>query len=153
MRFIQIHLSAIVFVVKYLTIYTPFQKRIDKDEYTTVAEFVRDLRRTFANCFRYNTSISDLKSTDGFRPVATKMLTHAEEYLAFFIGRTEAPNMVYPKLLYCWKICLSVLDTLLLLTNPEDGLQTAHFFLHPVSFFFGGSFPPEYLQKVSTPIG
>jgi len=126
--------------------------RIEKDDYATVAEFVRDLRRVFGNCLRYNTSINDLKCTDGFRPVATKMLSYAEECLNYFIAEKELPYSVYPKLLYCWKICLGVLDTLLFLSNPDDKLQTTHFFLHPVSFFFGGSYPPEYLQKVKNPM-
>jgi hypothetical protein len=37
--------------------------------------------------------------------------------------------------------------------NADDGLPTAHFFLHPASFYFSDKqYPPDYLQKVVEPM-
>ena len=66
--------------------------------------------------------------------------------------QTHTTKPLYPRLLYCWKKCLQILDHALTLKNPEDQYPTAHYFLHPVSFYFGGQVPPDYLQTVSTPI-
>lgn len=116
--------------------------KLDKGEYASVTEFILDLRRTFGNCLRYNTS-----AHDGFRPVAVEMQSTSEELLAYFLK--DSP---YTRLLYCWKLCVSVLDALLNLTNATDGHQTAHYFLHPVSFYCGGNFPSDYLQKIKKPM-
>lgn len=121
--------------------------KLDKNEYNSIASFVLDLRRIFANCLRYNTSIKD-----SLRPIAVEVLVAAEEYLNVFLAKPEHPTQVYPPMLFCWKLCLSVLDTLYNLTNPEDGQPTALYFLHPVSFYCGGQFPPDYLEKVSQPM-
>ncbi len=121
--------------------------RLDKNQYETVADFVLDLRRICSNCLQYNTTIND-----SFRPVATECLTTIEQLCKFFIGKNESPKIVYPRLLYCWEECLKVIDALLKITNPDDGYQTAHFFLQPVSFFCGGQWPHGYLDKVQKPI-
>lgn len=121
--------------------------RLDKNQYETVADFVLDLRRICSNCLQYNTTIND-----SFRPVATECLTTMEQLCKFFIGKNESPKIVYPRLLYCWEECLKVIDALLKITNPDDGYQTAHFFLQPVSFFCGGQWPHGYLDKVQKPI-
>ena len=115
---------------------------LEKGDYVSVTEFIRDVRRTFGNCLRYNTSVKD-----GFRPVAMEMQNTSEELLSYFLS-----HVPYSRLLYCWKLCVSVLDAILNLTNPSDGHQTAHYFLHPVSFYCGGNFPPDYLQKVQRPM-
>jgi hypothetical protein len=123
------------------------QNKVDKNEYSSIAAFCLDLRRIPANCLRYNTSIKD-----SLRPVAVKVLSCAEQLLTVFLAKSEHPTVVYPPLLFCWKLCLSVLDTLYNLTNPNDGQPTALYFLHPVSFYCGGQFPPDYLQKVKHPM-
>jgi hypothetical protein len=116
--------------------------KLEKGDYTSVTDFCLDLRRTFGNCLRYNTSVQD-----GFRPVAIEMQATSEELLAYF-----SKDSPFPRLLYCWKLCVSVLDAMLNLTNATDGHQTAHYFLHPVSFYCGGNFPPDYLQKIEKPM-
>ena len=121
--------------------------KLDKNQYSNVAEFVLDVRRICANCLRYNTSVND-----SFRPLAKKLAQQTEGILALFVAAPAAPKRVYPRLLYCWKLCLSLLDTLLNMTNPTDGHQTAYFFMHPVSFYLGGALPQDYLAKVQTPM-
>lgn len=121
--------------------------KLDKNQYNNVAEFVLDVRRIFANCLRYNTSVND-----SFRPLAKKLAKQTEGILALFLAAPAAPKRVYPRLLYCWKLCLSLLDTLFNMTNPTDGHQTAYFFMHPVSFYLGGALPQDYLAKVQTPM-
>lgn len=118
--------------------------KLEKDDYRDLNEFVLDLRRIFANCLRYNTSIKD-----SFRPLGRDMLIAAEQLMAHFIGEAEC---TYTQLLYCWRLCLGILDALLNVTNPSDGHQTVHYFLHPVSFFFGGVYPPDYLDKITKPM-
>ncbi|MFN9979285.1 MAG: bromodomain-containing protein, partial [bacterium] len=60
---------------------------------------------------------------------------------------------LYPPLLYCWQVCVGSLDVLLAMKNADDGLPTAHFFLHPASFYFSDKqYPPDYLQKVVEPM-
>ena len=128
------------------------QNKLDKNEYQTVAHFVLDLRRIFGNCFRYNTSIKDR-----LRPVAGELLQTAEDLMVTFLVRGQKPggNMngeLYPPILYCWELCIKVLNTLFNLTNPDDGQATALYFLHPVSFYFGGQLPPDYLSMVKKPM-
>lgn len=119
----------------------------DRNEYGTISAFVLDLRRIFSNCLRYNTSIKD-----SLRPVAVQGLETTEKLLTVFLGKTEAPAQAYPPLLFCWKLCINVLDTLYNLTNPDDGNMTCYYFLYPVSFYCGGQFPPDYKQKISKPM-
>uniref|UniRef100_A0A7S2EII2 Bromo domain-containing protein n=1 Tax=Ditylum brightwellii TaxID=49249 RepID=A0A7S2EII2_9STRA len=121
--------------------------KLEKNEYPTCALFVLDLRRIFGNCLRYNTSIND-----SFRSVATEMISYTEDYLKYFVEPNTNGLLAYPRLLYCWKLCLSILDELISMTNPSDGHQTVHYFLHPVSFYCGGEFPPGYVDKVKTPM-
>jgi hypothetical protein len=133
--------------IKFPVDLSTMQSKLDKNEYDSIASFVLDLRRIFANCLRYNTSIKD-----SLRPIAVEVLVAAEEFMTVFLAKPEQPTQVYPPMLFCWKLCLSVLDTLYNLTNPEDGQPTALYFLHPVSFYCGGQFPPDYLEKVSKPM-
>ena len=79
------------------------------------------------------------------------MLILFENLMFFFLGRHES-FPVYPPLLYNWKNCLGILDKILEIKNPNDQLQTAHFFLHPVSFFYHGDWPSDYLTKITTPM-
>lgn len=118
--------------------------KLEKNEYRDLNEFVLDLRRVFGNCLRYNTSIKD-----SFRTLGMDMLMTAEQLMAHFIGEAES---TYLPLLYCWRLCVGILDALLNVINPADGHQTAHYFLHPVSFFFGGVFPSDYLDKIKKPM-
>mmetsp|Transcript_20704 Transcript_20704/g.50839 ORF Transcript_20704/g.50839 Transcript_20704/m.50839 type:complete len:1283 (-) Transcript_20704:46-3894(-) len=122
------------------------QSKLERNEYQTPAGFVLDLRRIFANCLIYNSQVST------FRRVAVDVLATGEQLITVFLAQPEHPTVVYPPLLFCWKLCLSVLDTLYNLTNPQDGAPTALYFLYPVSFYCGGQFPPDYLTKVTKPM-
>ena len=133
--------------IKYPMDLNTMQSKLEKNEYSTVADFVLDLRRIFANCLQFNTSIKDT-----LRPIAVECLVTAEELMTFFLAKPEFPAAAYPPQLYCWKLCLSVLDTLYNLTNPGDEQPTVLYFLYPVSFYCGGHFPPDYLAKVSKPM-
>lgn len=95
-----------------------------------------DLRLIASNCLQYNTTLDD-----SFRPIATEFLSTVEDLCKFFIAKPEMPNVVYPSLLYCWTACVEVIDELVNMTNPVDRLQTAWFFLHPVTYFCGGEYP------------
>eukprot|EP00581_Thalassiosira_minuscula_P010553 CAMPEP_0183712840 /NCGR_PEP_ID=MMETSP0737-20130205/7896_1 /TAXON_ID=385413 /ORGANISM="Thalassiosira miniscula, Strain CCMP1093" /LENGTH=752 /DNA_ID=CAMNT_0025941553 /DNA_START=130 /DNA_END=2385 /DNA_ORIENTATION=+ len=121
--------------------------KLDKNQYAYIGDFVLDLRRIAANCLQYNTTIDD-----SFRPLAIDFLTTAEDLCKFFIAKVEAPKVAYPPLLYCWPECIKAIDELVNMTNPDDNLQTAWFFLHPVSYFCGGAYPDGYLDKVKNPI-
>jgi hypothetical protein len=79
------------------------------------------------------------------------MPTMSEELMHLFI-QSLSVKPLYPKLLYCWTMCLKIIDEALGLQNPDDGYPTIHYFLHPVSFYFGGIFPPGYLEKVTVPM-
>jgi len=120
--------------------------RLDKNTLTQVSEFASDLRQIFGNCLLFNALAGD-----SFRPVAQSMANASEELMHLLIQQHSATS-IYPKLLYCWKMCLQIIDKALELKNPDDGYPTIHYFLHPVSFFFGGGFPPEYFEKVKTPM-
>jgi hypothetical protein len=134
------------------------QLRLEKDLYKDTTTFCRDIRRIFANCLRYNTSIKD-----SLRPVAVQVLQTAEQLMMQYVGRPSAAaanaatgqqgqQQSYPPLLFCWKLCIEILDTLYNLVNPADGQPVALYFLHPVSYYCGGQFPTDYLQKVSKPM-
>ncbi|VEU40194.1 unnamed protein product [Pseudo-nitzschia multistriata] len=124
--------------------------------YTTVAAFVWDLRRIFGNCLRYNTT----NGKDSLRPIAVETLDAADQLCTFFLAKHEyaqnataaSATPLYPPLLFCWKLCVNVIDTLYNLTNPQDGNPTAYYFMHPVSFFFGGTLPVDYLHKAPNPM-
>eukprot|EP01083_Nonionella_stella_P129431 392749_1 len=77
------------------------------------------------------------------------MAQTSEDLMILFLPKTKKP--MYKKLLYCWKRCLEIIDDALALKNPDDGYPTVHYFLHPVSFYFGGVLPPDYLGKVKNP--
>ena len=79
-------------------------------------------------------------------------LTTAEELCRYFILKHEAPKKPYRSILYCWVECIKVIDEAIKLTNPDDGHQTAWFFLHPVNYFCGGQWPEGYLDKIEKPI-
>ena len=123
--------------------------KLENNVYATIPEFVRDIRRICGNCLRYNTTAGDT-----FRPVAVEMTRETESLLSLFVQHPERPHVMYayPPLLYCWQVCVASLDVLLAMKNPEDELPTAHFFLHPASFYFGGEFPPDYQAKVPVPM-
>lgn len=122
-------------------------QKLERDQYTSIPEFALDLRRVFSNCLRFNTT-----KQDSFRPIAVQLLKTAEELMAWFLGKAEAPNQAYPPLLYCWGLCINLIDLLLNVTNPTNGHQTAHYFMHPASYYFLGSFPKDYLEKVPNPM-
>ena len=122
-------------------------QKLDKNKYNTVGEFVDDLRLIASNCLIYNTTIND-----SFRPVAVDFLTTAEELCGYFILKHDAPKKPYRNILYCWVECMKVIDEAIKLTNPDDGHQTAWFFLHPVNYFCGGQWPDGYLDKIEKPI-
>jgi len=120
--------------------------RLDKNQYTTVADFVLDIRRVFANCLRYNA-----EAANPLRIVAREMLISAEALMIYFLQVGGAHVLPYSPLLSCWKMVVDGLDHLLTLTTSEGHLL-AHYFLHPPSYYFGGIYPTDYLIKVSTPM-
>jgi len=125
------------------------QNKLDRNEYSTVAQFVLDLRRIFANCLRFNTSMKDR-----LRPLAAELLATAEDLSVTFLitGQKLPASDVYPPLLYCWSFCIKVLNTLFNLTNPCDQQPTVLYFLHPVTMYCGGQYPPDYLTLVKKPM-
>lgn len=138
--------------IKHPVCISGMQNKLDKNEYKTVAQFVLDLRRIFANCLRFNTSMKDR-----LRPLAVDLLSTSEDLIATFLIRgqklpTNNPSDVYPQLLYCWSFCIKVLNTLFNLTNPVDGQPTVLYFLHPVTMYCGGQYPPDYLNLVKRPM-
>lgn len=138
--------------IKHPVCITGMQSKLDKNEYKTVAQFVLDLRRIFANCLRFNTSMKDR-----LRPLAVELLSTGEDLIATFVIRgqklpSSSPSDIYPQLLYCWSFCIKVLNTLFNLTNPADGQPTVLYFLHPVTMYCGGQYPPDYLNLVKRPM-
>lgn len=121
--------------------------KLEKGKYNKPADFAIDLRRIFGNCLRFNTT-----KQNSFRPIAVQMLKTAEELMAHFVAKPELPNQVYPPLLFCWELCINLIDRLLNVSNQSNGHQTAHYFMHPASYFFGGTFPADYLSKVTKPM-
>jgi Bromodomain len=129
------------------------QTKLDKNSYKKLDHFVLDLRRVFANALRYNTSIKD-----SLRPLAVEGLQCAESLMLMFLARNfTSPSgggtqYCYTPLLYCWNVCINIMDTLYNLVNPSDGQPMAYYFLHPVSVYCGGKFPPDYLDVVKKPM-
>jgi Bromodomain len=139
--------------IKHPMCISTMQNKLDKNEYRTLAQFVLDLRRIFANCLRFNTSMKDR-----LRTVSVELVSTAEDLLVAFLIRGQNPPLpagapdVYPPLLYCWSFCMKVLNTLFNLTNPSDGAPTVLYFLHPVTCYCGGQYPPDYLTLVKKPM-
>lgn len=124
------------------------QSKLDNDQYKTVGEFVLDIRRIFGNCLQFNTTVEK----DSLRPVAVDSLGTAEELMTYFLAKPEHPQVAYPQLIFCWRLCLQTLDTLFNIKNPDETLPIAFFFLYPVSFFYGGQFPADYKKVVPKPM-
>ena len=128
-------------------------ERLEKKSYSSVLDFVLDLRRIFGNCFRYNISSSD--DTKRLRVNARKMLMSSEQFLHHFLPNEDSGSgkFLYPKLLYCLNFCFEkILDPILDLKNPEDNQQTVWYFIHPASYFFGGNLSQAYKNKVKNPM-
>lgn len=95
---------------------------------------------------------------DRLRGLAIDLLTTAEDLMVAFLvrgqkmGGTVGGSDLYPPLLYCWSFCIKVLNTLFNLTNPSDGQPTVLYFLHPVTAYCGGQYPPDYLNLVKKPM-
>ena len=123
------------------------QAKLERNQYSTIAAFVLDLRRIFSNCLRFNTSIKDK-----LRPVAVSTLKTAEELCTVFLAKPESPTVAYTPLLYCWVLCISILDQLYNLTDEESGQPIAFYFLHPVPCYTGGQYPEGYLEKIKKPM-
>ena len=119
--------------------------KLENGSYSNLPDFVLDVRRISANCLRYNTSMKD-----SIRQSAVNVLKTAEDLMLVFLTGQDFPP--YPRLLYCWTLCINVLDTLCNIVNPTDGQPTVLYFLHPVSAYFGGQFPAGYREKVSNPM-
>lgn len=120
--------------------------RLDKSRHTNVKDFVSDLRRIFGNCLRFNALAGD-----SYRPVARAIAKTSEELMHLFIQSNSATPL-YPKLLYCWNKCLTIIEDALSLKSPNTQLAAIHFFLHPVPFFLNGTYPEGYLDVVTTPM-
>jgi hypothetical protein len=129
-----------------------FLYRLDKNHYSTIDEFVFDLRLIAANCLQFNSNPGDsMKNYDSFRDIAVKFLETSEMLCNFFIVQHEVSSSssssssakvnVYPTILHCWVDCVKVIDELIQVSNPLDGSQTAWFFMEPVSHYCGGQYP------------
>ena len=123
------------------------ESKLEKNQYKTVDAFVLDLRRITSNCLKFNTSIKD-----SIRPLALETFEETERLCAFYLAKPELPKPAYPEVLFCWRLCLSVIDTLYNLTNPGDGGMTAYYFVHPVTVYCGGQYPAGYKDIVSKPM-
>ena len=124
-----------------------FFVRLDKNGYKSISDFVLDIRRVFANCLRFNTVVG----SESLRPVAKSMISTTEDLLQLFLMEINRKTKQFSPLLYCWKSCLEILDKILQLKNGDDGFPTAHYFLFPASFYYGGQLPEEYSIKVKKP--
>lgn len=131
--------------IKHPMDFSKITNKLENKSYNSMLEFVLDVRRICANCLRYNTSTKDT-----IRHSAMKVLECSEDLMAVFLTKPDCPP--YPRLLYCWKLCVNVLDTLCNIVNPEDKQPTVLYFLHPVDVLYGGQFPPGYLDKVTKPM-
>lgn len=124
--------------------------RLDKNQYSTIDEFVNDLRLISANCLQFNSNPFDsMKNDDSFRTIAVNFLDTSEKLCNFFIVQHELSSTsssstklnVYPTLLHSWLDCVKVIDEMIQLINPTDGIQTSWYFMEPVSYYCGGLFP------------
>ena len=125
------------------------QSKLEKGTYNKngLKDFCADVRRIFSNALRYNTSIKD-----SLRPVAVQVLETAELLFKAFFVESSSSDLPYPPLIFCWKLCIEILDTLYNLVNPTDGQPTVLYFLHPVSYYCGGKFPPDYTESIKKPM-
>ncbi|KAL3921486.1 MAG: hypothetical protein SGILL_002724 [Bacillariaceae sp.] len=126
--------------IKHPTDFSTMQSKLDNGGYQSVAAFALDLRRISGNCLQFNVNVAK----DGLRPVAMDILDTTEKLLAYYVAKPELPQPTYAPLLFCWKLCMSVLDTLYNMTNPEDGVATVYWFCWPVPFYFLGKVPDGY---------
>ena len=119
--------------------------KLENGSYSSLSDFVLDVRRISANCLRYNTRLQD-----SIRHSAVRVLKTAEDLMSVFLTTSDCTP--YPRLLYCWPLCVNVIDTLCNITNPSDGQPTILYFLHPVSVYCDGQFPAGYLDVVKKPM-
>jgi hypothetical protein len=131
--------------IKYPMDISKITTKLENGSYSNLNDFCLDLRRICANCLRFNTSVKD-----SIRHSAARVLKMNEYLLMVFLATPDCP--AYPRLLYCWRLCINVLDTLYNLVNPNDGQPTVLYFLHPVSIYCGGQFPAGYLDKIPKPM-
>ena len=88
---------------------------------------------------------------DSLRPVAVEVLQTVEDLLKVFLCVEKVGSQSCPSLLYCWKLCIDILNTIYKLENPTDGQPLALYFFHPVTYYWGGETPPGYSEKVKRP--
>lgn len=124
------------------------QSNLEKGVYNeSIPAFCLDLRRIFANALQFNTLMKDM-----IRPVAIEVLQTAEDLLKIFLsGDKVGQQNACPPLLYCWKLCIDILNTIYKLENPTDGQPLALYFFHPVTYYYLGETPPGYSEKVKKP--
>mmetsp|Transcript_1446 Transcript_1446/g.1554 ORF Transcript_1446/g.1554 Transcript_1446/m.1554 type:complete len:991 (+) Transcript_1446:625-3597(+) len=125
--------------------------KLEDNKYASVSDFVLDARRVFGNCLRFNNKLNHNGTQNTFRPLVVETQQELEKLLDSFVQRYES-KPVYPRLLYCWEQCILALNALLALKNTTDNLPLAYYFNHPVSYYYGGVFPPDYKSKVPDPI-
>lgn len=126
------------------------QSNLEKGLYDTdVPAFCLDVRRIFANALQFNTAMKD-----SLRPIAIEVLQTADDLLQVFLSSEKlGPQQQhsYQPLLYCWKLCIDVLNTIYKLENSSDGQPLALYFFHPVMYYCMGEVPPGYSEKVKKP--
>lgn len=134
--------------IKYPMDMQTLQSNLEKGSYNgNVHGFCLDLRRIFSNALQFNTVMKD-----SLRPVAIEVLQTAEDLMKILLSNdTVGPQQSCPNLLYCWKLCLDILNTIYKLENSADGQPLALYFFHPVTYYCLGETPPGYSDKVKKP--
>jgi len=113
-------------------------------KYHFVRDFVSDVRRIFSNCIRFN-SHPTAKAT---RDLAIHVYNECEDVLLDHLTR----KYVKP-VLPTYKMCMQIMWHIYDVPDPDNpSIQLCDLFLHPVSVYFGGQFPPGYLDVVKRPM-
>ncbi len=107
------------------------QKKLQTDMYSTVEMFLRDLRRVFANCVRY------------WGPMGEETITAEALHLLKLCEEKLTPNLSTWRLCKHWMKCTRVLFGLL-----AKGETSTFIFLRPISFYYDGIVPEDYIPTV-----
>ncbi len=107
------------------------QKKLHNGMYSTVEIFLRDLRRVFANCIRY-------WGPTGMQPIISEALHRLK-----LCEDNLTPKLSNWRLCKSWMKCMRVLSGLL-----AKGEKVTYIFQRPVSFYYNGAIPKDYIPTV-----
>ncbi len=110
------------------------QKKLHTGMYSTVEMFLRDLRRVFANCVRYWGPTG---------PTGAQTITDEALSLLMLCEETLTPKLSTWRLCKHWMKCVRVLSGLL-----AKGEKRTYIFLKPISFYYDGVIPEDYIPTV-----